>query len=557
MNFWVRDVHTDQWQPVPPEGCTLMAGTYTVIAGSPQPHFTITIDIDQYPLPTSNGDTVPAHQPGMGVRHEQRLVRTNDEGIAVILPPTLLSPGVWEFRCHDADLIAELFGEGKFDTLSLRVLPVNALQEGKKFVIEAAEKVSSENYPSPLLTPVAGDASAAVPPAADMVEPTVPSSEPAHNQTASFSLLHNQLQGAPGDRLVLTGRIGSPGQLEARLYAQEEVIFETERAIRFPVESKTAVFSLPIPLPSSSWNGDLVGMLTLHPTDSTILPASLTFTVGCKAIPSPQESEAPTPSDMRSTLASESLSQSPFDPADIPEEQRMRAPLGPVPEFQTGEVVNSNSPFSLRTWQKLIKFSTTSPTPSPLKSSTAASPPPSSVKQPESPPHPSPQPQDLNPEPPPPSPLSQASEPELSPPPQDHEPEPLPPPPPHPTPQPQPVSPTFSGSPASLHPPEIQLPEVLQAGDTLDIAFYLPEQPEGGPLPWIKFWVKQGGQSRSLVDGPRWLLDFTTDSQQRSYALTRMTVPYRCPELIFEAWTVSQDLQKKSEHRVVRRAVQT
>ncbi|NJK64030.1 MAG: hypothetical protein HC921_16315, partial [Synechococcaceae cyanobacterium SM2_3_1] len=117
-------------------------------------------------------------------------------------------------------------------------------------------------------------------------------------------------------------------------------------------------------------------------------------------------------------------------------------------------------------------------------------------------------------------------------------------------------SPPFSGSSASLQPPEIQLPEILQAGDTLDIAFYLPEQPEGVPLPWIKFWVKQGGQTRSLVDGPRWLLDFTTDSQQRCYALTRMTVPHRCPELIFEAWTVSRDMQKKSEHRIVRRAVQ-
>ncbi|NJK63497.1 MAG: hypothetical protein HC921_13155 [Synechococcaceae cyanobacterium SM2_3_1] len=197
MNFWVKDVHTDQWQPVPPEGCTLMAGTYTVIAGSPQPHFTITVDIDQYPLPTTNGDTLPARQPGMGVRHEQRLVRTNDEGIAVILPPTLLAPGVWEFRCHDADLIAELFGEGKFDTLSLRVLPVNALQEGRKFVIEAAEKESSVNLPSPTLNPIESNLSEAILPPAEMIESAVAPLEAQAKQTASFSLLHNQLQGAP------------------------------------------------------------------------------------------------------------------------------------------------------------------------------------------------------------------------------------------------------------------------------------------------------------------------------------------------------------------------
>ncbi|NJK63496.1 MAG: hypothetical protein HC921_13150 [Synechococcaceae cyanobacterium SM2_3_1] len=119
--------------------------------------------------------------------------------------------------------------------------------------------------------------------------------------------------------------------MEARLYAQEEVIFETERAIRFPVESKTAVFSLPVPLPSTAWNGDLVGMLTLHPTDSTILPASLTFTVSCKAVETP-----PAHPEMRSTPASESLPESEVNRPEGAEDPHAPPPLGPLPEFQAG-----------------------------------------------------------------------------------------------------------------------------------------------------------------------------------------------------------------------------
>jgi hypothetical protein len=102
------------------------------------------------------------------------------------------------------------------------------------------------------------------------------------------------------------------------------------------------------------------------------------------------------------------------------------------------------------------------------------------------------------------------------------------------------------------------VPEQLRAGDNFDVVLRLPPttNPAAGhqaPF-WIKFWVKHG-RTRSLVDGPRWLLDFSRDEQGQWQALTRMTIPPGVPELIFEAWAVSPDRQQQSDRVTERRSI--
>jgi hypothetical protein len=65
------------------------------------------------------------------------------------------------------------------------------------------------------------------------------------------------------------------------------------------------------------------------------------------------------------------------------------------------------------------------------------------------------------------------------------------------------------------------------------------------------------GQTRSLVDGPRWLLDFTRTDQGQWQAITRMTVPLGIPTLIFEAWSVSPDLKQQSSRTTLKRSIRS
>jgi len=54
LNFWVRRDGQEDWQPVPAEGAVLEEDTYTIVARSPQPHFTITVEVRQRPLSSQN-----------------------------------------------------------------------------------------------------------------------------------------------------------------------------------------------------------------------------------------------------------------------------------------------------------------------------------------------------------------------------------------------------------------------------------------------------------------------------------------------------------------------
>lgn len=85
----------------------------------------------------------------------------------------------------------------------------------------------------------------------------------------------------------------------------------------------------------------------------------------------------------------------------------------------------------------------------------------------------------------------------------------------------------------------------LATGETVTVRVKL--QPHPARL-CIKLWV-QDRQSRSLLDGPRWLVDLIPDGAGLLEAMTQLTVPFGSVEIRFEAIAVDLDSQRES-HKV-------
>jgi hypothetical protein len=503
LNFWVRRDGQEDWQPVPAEGAVLEEDTYTIVARSPQPHFTITVEVRQRPLSSQNQgpDTAPTPP-----QVQTRSVRTNDEGIGIILPASRLTPGFWELHCRDADLIAELFGETELD---------NCL----RFQVVPAPLEPERGIPAP----VAEEAGFEPPQKKEVAIPP-----------ELFSLMHSELEGSPEEVLVLTGRIGCSGELRVQVWpeGEERPLFQGQRQIQLPAGARTAVFSIPITLPSQVWARPLRGELALTPSswwDPEPSPQTLTipFSIRCRSqeagllgagIPLPQQQEEERLADAASPASTATL-------------------LSPERTLQK----------LLRIWQHSAPAGGDPGSTQPAEPSAKAAPEPN--PQPAAPISPLPSPPQAEPmgedaalpapagspaTPPPPAfaLLATSKDTKNSPPPPE-------------------VCPA----------PQLLVPEQLRAGDNFDVVLRLPALAPASaasaasqPPYWIKFWVKHG-RTRSLVDGPRWLLDFSRDDQGQWQALTRMTIPPGVPELIFEAWAVSPDRQQQSDRVTEHRSI--
>jgi len=104
---------------------------------------------------------------------------------------------------------------------------------------------------------------------------------------------------------------------------------------------------------------------------------------------------------------------------------------------------------------------------------------------------------------------------------------------------------------APLRPPErrdlpvptltVPATEVV-AGLPLTIALHLPQSE---PRPFAKLWVKDC-QTRTVVDGPRWLADFKRRGPELWEATTQITLPLGLLEVAFEAIAVDLETQQES-----------
>jgi hypothetical protein len=144
-------------------------------------------------------------------------------------------------------------------------------------------------------------------------------------------------------------------------------------------------------------------------------------------------------------------------------------------------------------------------------------------------------------------PLPAPQQPETPPPPQLFQPQPIPtvepsrPPSYSSAPEPRILSPREFETP--LPEPKLLMPaSELAAGETVTIRVQLPPHPT---RLYVKLWV-QDRQSRSLLDGPRWLVDFIPDRSGEQEALTQLIVPFGSAEIRFEAIAVDVDTQRES-----------
>jgi hypothetical protein len=85
----------------------------------------------------------------------------------------------------------------------------------------------------------------------------------------------------------------------------------------------------------------------------------------------------------------------------------------------------------------------------------------------------------------------------------------------------------------------------LPAGEPVTVRVKVP--PHSARL-CVKLWV-QDRQSRSLLDGPRWLVDLLPDGAGKLEAMTQLIVPFGSVEIRVEAIAVDLDSQRES-HKV-------
>jgi hypothetical protein len=120
------------------------------------------------------------------------------------------------------------------------------------------------------------------------------------------------------------------------------------------------------------------------------------------------------------------------------------------------------------------------------------------------------------------------------------------------TPQPaEPVPEVFS--PGLLDPdepvpnPQLEVPVgELVSGKPVTVRVRMPDLP---CRIYVKFWVNDR-QTRSLLDGPRWLVDFNPTGLGDLEATTQLTVPFGSLEIQFEAIAIEMATQRES-HKVV------
>ncbi|WP_448602208.1 hypothetical protein [Thermoleptolyngbya sp.] len=91
----------------------------------------------------------------------------------------------------------------------------------------------------------------------------------------------------------------------------------------------------------------------------------------------------------------------------------------------------------------------------------------------------------------------------------------------------------------------------LISGQRIEIGIALPELE---PRFYVKLWLRDR-QSRTILDGPRWVMNFTPDGQGYQIAYTQVTVPFGCVETQFEAIAVEMSTQRESRKVIQSRRV--
>ena len=98
--------------------------------------------------------------------------------------------------------------------------------------------------------------------------------------------------------------------------------------------------------------------------------------------------------------------------------------------------------------------------------------------------------------------------------------------------------------PSSIMPPDITDSELSQP----------PRHQTPVSLIFVKLWV-QDRQTRSILDGPRWLVDFIPNHEGQLEAMTQLVLPLGCLEVSVEAIAVEMATQRESHKTTIHRSI--
>ena len=96
-------------------------------------------------------------------------------------------------------------------------------------------------------------------------------------------------------------------------------------------------------------------------------------------------------------------------------------------------------------------------------------------------------------------------------------------------------------------------PSVLSCGGEKQRFDYSPNNPPVS-LIFVKLWV-QDRQTRSILDGPRWLVDFIPNSDGELESMTQLVLPIGCLEVSVEAIAVEMATQRESHKTTLHRSI--
>jgi hypothetical protein len=112
--------------------------------------------------------------------------------------------------------------------------------------------------------------------------------------------------------------------------------------------------------------------------------------------------------------------------------------------------------------------------------------------------------------------------------------------------------PASLGTPAEIPVPDLVIQDILAEGRPLSVTVRLPRSVSGIG---VKLWVSDR-QTRALLDGPRWLMDFLPQEDlDLQEALIQITLPLEVEAVSFAAIAVDLQTQRESHRTIVHRQI--
>ncbi|MGQ9865226.1 MAG: hypothetical protein ACUVSQ_02920 [Pseudanabaenaceae cyanobacterium] len=532
--FLLQKRNDTSWLPLDAPTAEILTGSYRLAAHSSLAGRAIALHILYRP---------PAYSTYAPL--DQRLTkRVNSEGLLIVLPYTQFTPGLWEVTCRLADRPDRWSA-----TLRLEVVAANG-----ELAPLAAEAGKPTTAPLPDLTQDLSDSAlaaalgvvhleeqAAAEVAAAFTPPPV---------RALLSLDQAQFLVERRGTLTVTGVAAVPGEVELVLRDPQTLAVKIRyRQPIFPGEGPLP-FALTIHLPPTGDSQVLVGTVTLYPA-GPLTPIQA-------AARTEQAIALTLQPDRRNLglheLSAKAVSPKPVEPKPSPKPIELPRFAPPEPEYAFEEPTPvvappppiPEQPASDRFWGKLQQISQPDPEEELNELASLCQPEvlPTEILYteavPESPP---PDPPTASPSPPVSAPAAdwEADLEELIQQNQDllaplrellaeetvPETRPTPPPP----------------EPRTLPVPTLTVPATeVVAGLPLTITLHLPQSE---PRPFVKLWVKDC-QTRTVIDGPRWLADFKRRGPDLWEATTPITLPLGLMEVVFEAIAIDLETQQES-----------